>query len=126
MCFYDDGEYPDLCDSSVVKSRKHRTCGGCNGQIARGDLYMRIKYLYEGSWDRVDYCGSCYHTRQLLHEEEIRKGCSQIESWCPYEDIDIAVNSGEYETKRSSRDEGQVYMSSLYAKRVAVNQKGIQ
>lgn len=113
MCFYFDGETPEVYDSKVCKAYKSRKCDACAKIIMPGDLYLRIKYLYEGYLDLVEYCGSCHHTRSMIHEEEIEKGCDWNESWCPYEDIDSVVRSGEYKTKRSSHTEGQTYLASL-------------
>jgi len=58
-----DLEQCDIWDKKKIKARKMHTCLECKHPIVPGELYWRVKYLYEGAWDTDRFCLCCENAR---------------------------------------------------------------
>jgi hypothetical protein len=61
---YSFDEQYDVYDERVSKARKAHVCSACERSIDPGQLYVRVRWVYDGSADGVKRCGAC----QLTHE----------------------------------------------------------
>lgn len=71
MCeyLYDNG--PTIYDSRLVVARRDHKCCECRQPIKKGEVYERVKGLWDGSWSNFKTCLSCYDVWQRIHHEEI-------------------------------------------------------
>jgi hypothetical protein len=68
-------------------ARKAHECDACDGAIAPGDIYYRVRWVYDGSADGVKRCARC----QFIHEHLRKLGDGDM--W-PAEKLDCGE---EYE-----------------------------
>lgn len=89
MCFYDHGDHAVTLSRDRLVARKPHTCTNwaCRREIAKGDAYERIGYVYDGSKGTEKYCERCLYYQALIYAHERSEGCSRAESWCPMEEI---------------------------------------
>lgn len=107
MCF--EYEPADVWESRVVKARRDHHCGGCRRPIAAGELYVRERWLFEGSWDTQAVCGACELTIVRVGREEVAAGCPAAESWIS--PADLAEHLRETEMVPSTSEEGQAHLA---------------
>ncbi len=77
----------DVYAESRTTARKSHECDACDGPIAPGDIYYRIRWVFEGSADGVKRCIRC----QFIHEH--LRGLGDGDMW-PAEKLDCGE---EYE-----------------------------
>lgn len=98
MCFY-DGDSDGPCDIYIdtrPRARKPHNCCECGGRIEPGEMYRRIKSLFDGSFTTEIVCDRCEAVRTRIHEVELARGCREHESWCPVGLLRDAIhNDGE-------------------------------
>lgn len=63
MSYHCDERY-DVYDERRTTARKAHECDACDQVIAPGDIYYRIRWVYDGSADGVKRCIRC----QFIHE----------------------------------------------------------
>lgn len=68
FCDCDYGEPCDVWNQDTVKAKKIHTCSECQNQIASGDEYERISFLFDGEWDRLKICEYCWHDWKILKD----------------------------------------------------------
>lgn len=59
MCRIDDGELCDIWREAERRAAKEHKCTECGRQIAKGERYLRIEGLYDGSWTTMRVCAHC-------------------------------------------------------------------
>lgn len=64
MC--EDAERFDVTELAWVRARKPRECAACGCSIASGQIYHRYTSLYEGRWETVDHCPTCWAICEAL------------------------------------------------------------
>ncbi len=56
---YCDYEPSAVWIEKKVRARKPWKCGECGGAIKAGEVYHRVKSLYDGDWSTLRRCGDC-------------------------------------------------------------------
>lgn len=70
MCEEADG-YNDVESRDIARAKTRHVCSGCRRDISPGQLYIKTKVLYDGSWSSWKHCGRC---AQLMAELLDRHG----------------------------------------------------
>lgn len=65
----DDFDTPDICEEKRQKSRKSRICEECQGEIEKGEYYMRLTMLCHGEWEHHIFCDHCYGLAQEIQSD---------------------------------------------------------
>lgn len=63
-CDYDG--MPDVFDERMVVARKKHRCCECYTDINPGDVYERIKGLWDGEWSTYKTCERCSDLRNSI------------------------------------------------------------
>lgn len=108
MCFYND-EHADLYRETIHKARKAHHCLSCNKTIQPGEQYLLVFTLFEGSADNTKICNLCVQDAVAIHRHEIMSGCRGSESWCPWDQVAIAILNGNEDEyyRETDDDEGE-------------------
>ena len=68
MCDCDYDPVECYSETRVNKARKDHKCADCMGVIKKGDGYVRIGYVFDGSGRTVKRCGDCHAVRCMVNE----------------------------------------------------------
>lgn len=92
MCFYDDGEHASVWIQSEPTARKEHRCCECKGAIAKGQKYLKVNYVFDGSAGTFKVCKSCEDVREEIARVEKSRGCHGSESICPIGELRDAIH----------------------------------
>ena len=81
QCYCDYDDQPSFQTTDFVKARKDHKCYECGKIIKPGEVYQRIKGMWDGHWEKFDTCEACADLRDSLNEV-----------WCVY----LGELRGEY------------------------------
>lgn len=106
MCFV-DCDPPSVHRQEVVKTRKPHKCYECQTEIPVGKKALFVFSVYDGETYSHYTCGRCEALRRKIHDMEIRHGCKEHESWCPYGGIHEYISNyydNEYDWSVADED----------------------
>lgn len=95
MCFYNDGDSPEVWEQKIVKGRKEYRCTSCRKPIPIGQQHLSMFYVLYGDADRFRVCNLCAQDRVKIHRHEMSVGCRWDESWCAWEEIAMLIRRGD-------------------------------
>jgi len=78
-----DGDFPSILEETFPKARKKHICCECGSDIDPGEIYQKIKGLWEDEWLTFKTCMICYNIR---HEANRQEECS-IPFECLFETV---------------------------------------
>jgi len=61
-----EGEVCDVHEAKRIKARRQWKCHECPGQILPGEIYERVKMLFEGQWSKHRTCPDCLSIRDVF------------------------------------------------------------
>ena len=65
-CYCDADGMSDVWTEDKRKARKEYKCSECQEKIEKGDEYIYISSLYDGSWSHSRLCEYCKHDWDYL------------------------------------------------------------
>ena len=60
--------YAQLESLITPKARKEYQCEECGCSICKGEVYVKYKTLYDGSWNETKVCEPCYDLGESMAE----------------------------------------------------------
>lgn len=88
MSYYAEEHYAVYAEGRTT-ARKEHTCSACRGSISPGDIYYRVRWIYDGHVSGVKRCARCQH----IHEHLRAKGDGDM--W-PDERLDCGEEYAEH------------------------------
>lgn len=74
MC---DLEYPVVCKTRIIKSKKDHQCIECGRIVPKGESLEKFDGLYDDEWKHYYTCEECFHLRSFI-EQNISQEYPQI------------------------------------------------
>ena len=103
MCYYTD-DYCEFWRVEYPKAKKPHRCCECGELIEVGEVYERIRYIFEGDPGVDKQCRRCKFDRSRIIEYELAAGCKRHEA----EPLNGELRSALYELNWEPTPKDQV------------------